>query len=95
MKKLKLGFADTHEHLAMFFSTLLANRFDVEIDNKNPDYLIFGDRNFGNNNPTYDAKNCIKIFYTGENARPWDYRCHNSITFDHFEFDGKNIGYYL
>ena len=42
MKKLKIGFADTHEHLMQFFYTLLANRFDVELDNDNPDYLIFG-----------------------------------------------------
>jgi hypothetical protein len=40
-KKIKLGFADTHEHISQFFHSLLANRFDVEIDNENPDYLIF------------------------------------------------------
>ena len=36
-KKIKLGFADTHEHISQFFHSLLANRFDVEIDNENPD----------------------------------------------------------
>lgn len=83
MKKLKLGFADTHEHLATFFSSLLATRFDVEIDNDNPDYLIFGDDNFGSSNKKFDKKDVVKIFYTGENRRPEDYDCHYAITFDH------------
>ena len=55
MRKLKLGFTDTHDHLAQFFSSVLANRFDVEIDNENPDYLIFGDENFGTNNKKFSA----------------------------------------
>ena len=54
MKKLKLGFTDTHEHLSTFFASLLANRFDVEIDNENPEYLIFGDENFGNQNLNFN-----------------------------------------
>jgi alpha(1,3/1,4) fucosyltransferase len=83
MKKIKLGFADTHEHLSLFFSSLLANRFDVEIDNDNPDYLIFGDDNFGTSNKKFDKKDVVKIFYTGENRRPEDYDCHYAITFDH------------
>ena len=83
MKKLKLGFTDTHEHLSMFFSSLLANRFDVEIDNENPDYLIFGDDNFGTNNTKFNKKDVVKIFYTGENRRPEDYDCHYAISFDH------------
>jgi hypothetical protein len=83
MKKIKLGFTDTHDHLAKFFHSLLSNRYDIEIDNKNPDYLIFGDRNFGENNKNYDKKNVVKIFYTGENQRPEDYDCHYAISFDH------------
>lgn len=83
MKKLKLGFTDTHEHLSLFFSTLLANRFDVEIDNENPEFLIFGDDNFGNNNLNFNKKDVTKIFYTGENRRPEDFDCHYAITFDH------------
>jgi hypothetical protein len=83
MKKIKLGFADTHEHLARFFHSLLANRYDIEIDNNNPDYLIFGDRNFGETNRRFSKDDCIKIFYTGENQRPEDYDCHYAISFDH------------
>ncbi len=83
MRPLKLGFTDTHDHLAQFFSTMLAHRFDVEIDNENPDYLIFGDENFGTNNKRFSRQNCIKIFYTGENRRPENYDCDYAITFDH------------
>lgn len=83
MKKLKLGFADTHEHLSQFFYSLLATKYDVEIDNEEPDYLIFGDDNFGTANKKFSKKDCVKIFYTGENRRPEDYDCHYAITFDH------------
>ena len=83
MRKLKLGFTDTHDHLAQFFSSILANRFDVEIDNENPDYLIFGDENFGTNNKKFNRSDVVKIFYTGENRRPENYDCDYAITFDH------------
>jgi len=83
MKKLKLGFTDTHEHLSTFFASLLANRFDVEIDNDNPEFLFFGDENFGTNNTKYNKKDVTKIFYTGENRRSEDYDCHYAISFDH------------
>jgi len=83
MRKLKLGFTDTHDHLAQFFSSILANRFDVEIDNENPEYLIFGDENFGTNNKKFNRSDVVKIFYTGENRRPENYDCDYAITFDH------------
>ena len=83
MNKLKLGFTDTHDHLAQFFSSILANRFDVEIDNENPDYLIFGDENFGTENKKFNRDKVVKIFYTGENRRPESYDCDYAITFDH------------
>lgn len=84
-KKLKLGFTDTNSQIANFFVAVLSNRFEISIDNENPDYLIFGDRNFGQNNLTYDPNKVVKIFYTGENQRPWDYQCHYAISFDHVE----------
>lgn len=87
---LRLGFTDTFSGPINFFTNILSERFDVVRDDIDPHYLIFGDLNFGNDNGRYDDKPCIKIFYTGENARPWDYRCHYSITFDHHEFDGRN-----
>ena len=55
----------------------------MKIDNENPDYLIFGDDNFGTNNTKFNKKDVVKIFYTGENRRPEDYDCHYAISFDH------------
>ncbi len=83
MKKLKLAFTDTHQHLAVFFANLLQTRYDLEIVEKDPDFLIFGDTNFGTNNKHYSKDKVIKIFYTGENQRPEDYDCHYAISFDH------------
>ena len=83
MKKLKLGFTDTHDHLAAFFNHVLGMRYEVELDNDNPEFLIFGDRNFGNDNLNFDRKKGTKIFYTGENQRPDSYACDYAITFDH------------
>jgi alpha(1,3/1,4) fucosyltransferase len=86
-KPLVLGFTDTHEQIINVFSSLMSRRFDVQIDNENPKYLIFGDNNFGNNNQKFDPNKVVKIFYTGENQRPWDYTCHYAISFDHIEND--------
>lgn len=84
-KTIKLGFTDTNTQIANFFVAILSQKFDILIDNDNPDYLIFGDRNFGENNLKYDPNKVVKIFYTGENQRPWDYQCHYAISFDHIE----------
>lgn len=83
MHKLRLGFTDTFDSIKSFFTDTLSREFDIEIDNENPDYLIFGDANFGQNNLNYNNKNCIKIFYTGENQRPEHYQAHYAISFDH------------
>jgi alpha(1,3/1,4) fucosyltransferase len=85
MKKLRLGFTDTIEPFAEFFIETLGREYEVDRDDANPDYLIFGDRNFGNSNINFNNKNCVKILYTGENQRPWDYSCHHAITFDHYD----------
>lgn len=86
-KPLKLGFTDTNNQIANFFVAVLSSRFEVTVDNDNPDYLIFGDANFGQNNLKYDATKVRKIFYTGENQRPWNYSCHYAISFEHIEND--------
>ena len=80
MKKIKLGFTDTHDHLAAFFNHVLSMRYDVEIvKDAEPDFLIFGDRNFGTDNLNFDKDKVTKIFYTGENQRPEDYECHSLV----------------
>jgi hypothetical protein len=86
-KPLRLGFTDTNSQIATFFATILGRNFEITIDNENPEYLIFGDKNFGQNNLTYDPNKTVKIFYTGENQRPWDYQAHYAISFDHVEND--------
>lgn len=85
MQTLKLGFTDTIEPVKDFFTEVLSKDFNVVRDDVNPDYLIFGDRNFGEHNKSFNDKNVIKIFYTGENQRAWDYDCHFAITFDHID----------
>ena len=90
MNLLKLGFTDTFGSIENFFIKILSEKYQVIRDDQNPDYLIFGDKNFGNNNVNYNNKNCIKIFYTGENERHYEYQCDYSITFDHPEYEGRN-----
>lgn len=87
MNTLKLGFADTFETVPQFFTELLSQRYTVIRDDENPDYLIFGDRNFGTSNERFNNRNVIKIFFTGENQRPWDYHCHYALSFDHIDSD--------
>lgn len=90
MNILRLGFTDTFGGVENFFTKILSEKYNIVRDNQNPDYLIFGDKNFGNNNINYNNKKCIKVFYTGENERPFNYSCHYSICFDHDEWDGRN-----
>lgn len=83
MDKLILGFTDTFDSVPHFFLSILEQRYEVIRDDEHPDYLIFGDENFGNTYEKYN--NCIKIFYTGENRRYTNYKCHYGITFDHID----------
>lgn len=87
--KLKLGFTDYYNTLDDFFVSVLSQAFDVERDDANPDYLIFCDETFGQNNLKYDSNKVVKIFFTGENRRPWNYQCHHAISFDHL--DGRQF----
>jgi hypothetical protein len=83
--KLKLGFTDYYKTLDDFFMSVLSMSFDVERDDVNPDYLIFCDETFGENNLKYDPNKVIKIFFTGENRRPYNYKAHHAISFDHLD----------
>ena len=82
---LKLGFTDFFNPIDQFFTDILSEDFDIIRDDENPDYLIFCDENFGQNNRNYDHNKIKKIFYTGENRRPQNYVCHHAITFDHLD----------
>ncbi len=80
--KLKLGFTDYYSTLDEFFLDTLSVVFDIERDDENPDYLIFCDETFGTKNLSYDPNKTRKIFFTGENRRPWNYQAHFAISFD-------------
>ena len=83
--KLKLGFTDYYPTLDEFFVDTLAMLFDIERDDENPDYLIFCDETFGTNNLKYDPQKTVKILFTGENRRPWNYKAHHAVSFDHLD----------
>jgi hypothetical protein len=83
--KLKLGFTDYYKTLDDFFMSVLSMSFDIERDDVNPDYLIFCDETFGQNNKNFDPNKTVKIFFTGENRRPYHYQAHHAISFDHLD----------
>jgi hypothetical protein len=83
--KLKLGFTDCFNPIDEYFIDILSVDYDIIRDDGNPDYLIFCDENFGTNNLKYDQNRVKKIFFTGENRRPWNYQAHHAITFDHLD----------
>jgi hypothetical protein len=83
--KLKLGFTDYYKTLDDFFMSVLSMSFDIERDDANPDYLIFCDETFGTNNLKYNPNEVVKIFFTGENRRPYNYKAHHAISFDHLD----------
>ena len=85
MRKIKIGFTDYFNPIDEFFTDILSQRYEVVRDDANPDYLFFCDETFGQNNLRYDETKIKKIFYTGENRRPWNYRAHHAITFDHMD----------
>ena len=87
--RLKLGFSSTFKNCELFFTDILSRRYDVIRDDVAPDYLIFGDSNFGNDHLKYDHKNVSKIFFTGENVRPNYFTYNHAITFD-FENSPKH-----
>ena len=86
---LKLGFIDYCNPIDEFFIDTLSHQFHIERNDENPDYLIFCDRNFGQQNMKFNDRKVVKIFFTGESARPFDYHAHHAISFDHF--DGKHF----
>jgi hypothetical protein len=68
---------------------MLSEFYDIEISNE-PDYLFYSV--FGNNH--YRFKDCVKIFYTGENKRPNFDECNYSLSFDYID-DERNLRFPL
>jgi hypothetical protein len=82
---LKVGFVDYFNPVDEFFTDILSEDFEVVRDDNNPDYLFFCDETFGERNKLYDPNKVKKIFYTGENRRPWGYSAHHAVSFDHLD----------
>jgi alpha(1,3/1,4) fucosyltransferase len=84
--KLSLGFTDYYPTMDDFFMDTLSMVFDIERNDASPDYLIFADETYGTKNLDYNPEHVIKIFFTGENRRPYNgYVCHHAISFDHLD----------
>ena len=83
-QKIKLMFTDfwlplTLENIQGFFLyQLLEKKYDIEVDDKSPDAVIYSC--FGFEHLKY---NCTRIYYTGENKRPNFNRCDYAFSFDY------------
>ena len=90
-KPLKLGFVYSFSTAENFFIEALGRRFDITRDDKNPDYLIFGDLNPNQsfyvdshyNWEQFTNPNMVTISYSGENVRPPLDKANFCIGFDH------------
>lgn len=85
LRNITIGFTDYYKPIDEFFTYVLSKRYNVIRDDANPNYLFFCDETFGTNNLKYDPSRVTKIFFTGENRRPWNYAAHAAITFDHLD----------
>jgi hypothetical protein len=78
-KHIKINFCDFWPNFDKennYLTELLKTRYTLEITDK-PDFLIYSV--FGNE---HKKINCVKIFYTGENARPNFEECDYAFSFD-------------
>ena len=66
------------------FINVLKKHYNVEISD-NPDFLFYSC--FGGENFNY--KDCVKVFYTGENVIPNFNECDYGIGFDYINFDDR------
>jgi len=82
MKPIKVNFTDFwpgfDKHNGNFFLELLSEKYQVEITEEDPDFLIYS--NYGAEYLKYD---CTRIFFSAENQRPDFSGCDYAITFDH------------
>jgi len=89
MKTLKLWFTDFYpgfEAQDNFFTQLLSKSYIIELDENNPDYLIYSCH--GHEFLNY---NCVRIFYTGENLKPDFNLCDYAIGFDYIHFNNRYL----
>lgn len=92
-KTIKLNFVDFWEGFNLndnFITKILSLYYSIEID-QNPDYLFYS--TFGYTHLKY--KDCIKIYFTGENDVPDFNFCDYAIGFSPITFDDRYIRYPL
>ena len=97
LPKIKLHFSDFwngYRPDENIFLTLLRTKYEVELDEENPDLVIYSC--FGKN---YLKYKCTRVFFSCENMRPDFSACDYAITFDynsrpnHYRF--PLYGYYI
>ena len=89
MKTIKIWFTDFYEGFdpdSNYFYSILSDLYNIEIDQKNPDYLIYSC--YGNDFLNY---NCIRIYYTGENLIPDFNLCDYGIGFHYINFGERYL----
>jgi hypothetical protein len=82
------AFFDYHDN---FMTRIMKKRFNVVIDDINPDYVIYS--TYGTNFLKY--KNSVRVVYLAENVRPNYCECDFSIGFDYSSFGGRNFRFPL
>ena len=98
-KPLKLGFIYSFTTAESFFIEALGRRFDITRDDKNPDYLIFGDLNPNQsfyadshyNWEQFTNPNMVTISFSGENVRPPLDKSNFCISFDHLKIGRAHV----
>lgn len=93
MKQIKIYFEDFWSDFIIhdnFIINILKKEYEVTVD-KNPDYLFFSV--FGYKHLGY--RNCIKIFYSGENREPDFNLCDYAIAFQHLNAGDRYFRYPL
>lgn len=91
-KKIRVAFTDFYSAFKcsdFFIYNILTEYYDVEIDEKNPEFLFYSC--FGLDFLKYEK--AIRIFWTGENLHPNFNLCDYSISFHKDSIGGRN--YYL
>ena len=91
-KKIKIWYTDFYrgfDPYNNYLTNLLSQSFDLEIDSKDPEYLVFSC--YGQDFLQYP--DCVRIFYTGENLVPDFNLCDYAIGFHFFDFGDRYLRY--
>lgn len=89
MTKIKLWFSDFYADFDPInnpFYNLLSQKYHLDLDPDNPEYLIYSCYGHG-----FLNYNCARIFYTGENLRPDFNLCDFAIGFDYISFEDRYV----